>query len=53
MTVTAANRFESLPVWTDKTRSPNMFQIRKLKRARRGVLRRDQERAALREEVNK
>jgi len=48
MTVHDTERFESLPVWTDRTRAPNMFQIRRLAKKRRDVLRRDAEREALR-----
>lgn len=48
MTVKDSERFESLPVWTDRTRAPNMFQIRKLAKKRRAILRRDVEREALR-----
>ena len=48
--VRTSDRFESLPVWTDKTRAPNMYQIRKLAKRRRAILRRDAEREALKEE---
>ncbi len=53
MSVRNAYRFESLPVWTDQTRSPNMYQIRVLKRKRRAVLLRDEQRAHMRAELKR
>ena len=45
MSVRNAYRFESLPVWTDQTRSPNRYQMTQLRRKRRAVMLRDEERA--------
>ncbi len=47
-------RVEELPVWGHyKTRSPNRYQLIQLAKARRGVIRRDKVREAIRKELDK